>query len=559
MRYSSRLRTIYTVVFLILFVSLAFADKKADAVDKLFVPWDKTITPGCALAIVKDGKIIYKRGYGMANLEHNIPITPQSVFYIGSVSKQFVTMCIALLEKQGKLSFDDDIRKYIPEMPDYGVPITIRHLIHHTSGLRDYLSLLGIAGIDFGSFHEDDSLELIVRQKELNFKPGEKYLYSNSGYFLLAVIVERASGKNLREYAEENIFKSLGMKNSHFHDDYTMLIKNRASGYYPGGKRKYINFISTFDCVGSGGLFTSVEDLFLWDQNFYHHKVGGKKVIELIHTRGTLNNGTKLDYAFALGIGTYKGLKTVSHGGALGGYRSNLIRFPEQKFSVICLSNLSTFNPSRLSRQVADIYLADQFKEEKEEIRPKEKVKFIKLPPKSIREKTGIYVQPETEETLRLSLRGQRLIVRLSGRNYPLEALSQTEFYVLNRPVKTTIKFEKQKKGKPLLLRIYTEEEKPKIYEAAESWEPIPAQLQEFTGDYYSEELQATFRLALRKGKLHFSHRNAPQTPLQPTLQDKFTVRNMRINFVRIEDKKISGYILDAGRVRNLKFDKKTN
>ncbi|MCK4645864.1 MAG: serine hydrolase [Candidatus Aminicenantes bacterium] len=560
MRYSSRLRTIYTVVFLILFVSLAYADKKTDAVDKLFAPWDKTITPGCALAVVKDGKIIYKRGYGMANLEHNIPITPQSVFYIGSVSKQFVTMCIALLEKQGKLSIDEDIRKYVPEMPYYGVPIAIRHLIHHTSGLRDYLTLLGIAGIDFGSFHEDDSLELIVRQRELNFKPGEQYLYSNSGYFLLAVIVERASGKSLREYAEENIFKPLGMQNSHFHDDYTMLIKNRASGHYLRGKGKYINFISTFDCVGSGGLFTSVEDLFLWDQNFYHYKVGGKEVHELLHTRGTLNNGTKLDYAFALGIGTYKGLETVSHGGALGGYRSNLIRFPEQNFSVICLSNLSTFNPGRLSQQVADIYLSGHFKKEaKEEIRPKEKVKFIRLPEKKLKEKVGAYVQPETGKIVRLFFRGRRLNTRLSGRNYPLEALSDTEFILLNAQVKTVVKFEKQKKGKPLLLHIYTEGKKPEIYEAAESWEPTPDQLQEFTGDYYSEELQATFSLALRRGKLHFTHRNAPEPPLQPTLQDKFTVRSLRVNFVRIEDKKISGFILDAGRVRNLRFDKKTN
>jgi CubicO group peptidase (beta-lactamase class C family) len=271
-----RLKTILTAILLLVFVSSAIADKKTDAVDKLFSQWDKKDSPGCALAVVKDGKIIYKQGYGLANLELNIPITPQSVFYIGSVSKQFVTMCIALLAKQKKLSLDDDIRKFVPELPDYGPPITVRHLIHHTSGLRDYLTLLGIAGIDYGTYHQDDVVELVARQRELNFAPGEEYLYSNSGYFLLAVIAERASGKSLREFAEENIFKPLGMKNSHFHDDYRMLIKKRASGYFPDGKGKYRNFISTFDCVGSGGLFTSVEDLFLWDQNFYHHKVGGK-------------------------------------------------------------------------------------------------------------------------------------------------------------------------------------------------------------------------------------------------------------------------------------------
>jgi len=169
-----RLRTIFTAILLLIFVSSAIADKKTDPVDKLFSQWDKKDTPGCALAVVKDGKIIYKKGYGLANLELYTPITPQSVFYIGSVSKQFVTMCIILLAKQKKLSFDDDIRSYVPELPDYGFSITVRHLIHHTSGLRDYLTLLGIAGIDYGTYHQDDVVELIARQKELNFAPGEE-------------------------------------------------------------------------------------------------------------------------------------------------------------------------------------------------------------------------------------------------------------------------------------------------------------------------------------------------------------------------------------------------
>jgi len=554
-----RLKTILTAILLLVFVSSAIADKKTDAVDKLFSQWDKKDSPGCALAVVKDGKIIYKQGYGLANLELNIPITPQSVFYIGSVSKQFVTMCIALLAKQKKLSLDDDIRKFVPELPDYGPPITVRHLIHHTSGLRDYLTLLGIAGIDYGTYHQDDVVELVARQRELNFAPGEEYLYSNSGYFLLAVIAERASGKSLREFAEENIFKPLGMKNSHFHDDYRMLIKKRASGYFPDGKGKYRNFISTFDCVGSGGLFTSVEDLFLWDQNFYHHKVGGKDLIDLMHTKGKLNSGEELDYAFALGIGKYKGLKTVSHGGALGGYRSALMRFPEQNFSVICLSNLSSFNPTRLSRQVADIYLADQFTEEKAKpkAKPAEKVKFITLPKKKLQEKIGAYMNPKDGAIIRLGLRGNTLILEASGQRFTLAALSEIEFEVLNAPVDSVIKFEKQKKGKPMLMHLYQNAEKPDTYEFFKPVKPTPGQLKKYTGDYYSDELQVTFRLALKEGKLHCVHKNAPESPLQPTLQDKFTVGGFKINFIQDEEKKPIGFTLDAGRVKNLRFDKK--
>ncbi|UCC40289.1 MAG: serine hydrolase [Candidatus Aminicenantes bacterium] len=558
MKKSFKLSTFLMVLFLLIFFSFTLGDEKTDKVNKLFAKWDKADSPGCALAVIKDGKIIYKKGYGMANLEHNIPITSKSVFYIGSVSKQFVSMSIALLAKEGKLSLDDDIRKYLPEMPDYGTPITIRHLIHHTSGLRDYLTLLGIAGIDFGTYHEDEAVELIARQKELNFKPGEEYLYSNSGYLTLAVIVERASGKSLRNYADENIFTPLGMTSSHFHDDYTMLIKNRATGYFPGGKGKYKNFISTFDCVGSGGLFTNVEDLFQWDQNFIHKKVGGQDVFDLIHTKGKLNNGKELDYAFALTIGTYKGLKTVGHGGALGGYRSSFLRFPEQNFSIICLSNLSSFNPSRLSRQVADIYLADQFKEgTKPKAKPPEEGKFIELSEEKLKEKVGGYIQPKTGDIMRLFIREDKLCARMFGRVFSLAAVSETEFQLLKAPVDIILKFEKQAKGKPLLVYLYQEEEEPKTYESFKLPKPTLDQLKKYIGDYYSEELQVTFNLRLKKDKLNFVQRNAPRNPLVMVLEDRFNISGMKIHFVRDEENKIIAFTLDAGRVKNLRFDKK--
>ena len=290
------------ITILLFFMSSFLAGQITVKVNRLFAPWDKPDSPGCALAIIKDGRLIYKRGYGMANLELNVPITPQTVFYVGSCSKQFVAFCIALLAQQKKLSLDDDIRKYIPEMPDYGMPITINHLIHHTSGLRDYLSLEEIAGIPLGFYHQQQALKLIARQRALNFRPGEEYLYSNSGYLLLAEIVARVSGQSLASFAQEKIFKPLGMKNSRFHDDYSKLIKNRASGYFPDneGKDKFKNFISTFDCVGSGGLYTSVEDLFLWDQNFYHHHLGGPDLTQMMEKPGRLNNGQKLHYGFGL-------------------------------------------------------------------------------------------------------------------------------------------------------------------------------------------------------------------------------------------------------------------
>ncbi len=549
----------FLTVFLLIFIFLSFtcaADEKSDKVDRLFAPWHKPDTPGCAVAVVQKGKIIHKRGYGMANLEHSIPITPQSVFYIGSVSKQFVAICIAQLVKEGRLSLDDNISKHVPEMPDYGDPITVRHLIHHTSGLRDYLTLLNIAGIDFGTFHMDDVLELISRQKELNFKPGEEFLYSNSGYFLLAVIVERVSGLSLREYAQRNIFKNLGMKYSHFHDDYTTIIKNRASGYFPGDKGEFKNFISTFDCVGSGGLFTSVEDLILWDQNFYHYKVGGKDVIDLMHVRGKLNNGKELDYAFALNRGQYKGLETVSHGGALGGYRSYLLRFPGQEFSVIILSNLSIFNPGKLAYQVADIYLSGRFKQEAE-VRPGGEIQFIDLPTKMLKEKVGFYMDRNTGAIREIHLKGGSLVLEVFGQRFRLAAVSESVFRIREEPDRMVIEFEEQSKGKPMLLHILAEGLKYETYEAVHPIAPLSKQLKGYTGDYESQELQVTFRLAVREGKLYFIHKSAPLQPLRFMVKDQFAVENLQIRFIRDEEGSVVGFKLDAGRVKNLHFDRR--
>jgi CubicO group peptidase (beta-lactamase class C family) len=431
MRQPTKRKFVFFLSFFLLLVSHVRSEALGARVDRLFVQWDRDDSPGCALAVVKDGQIVYKKGYGMANLELGVPISPGSVFYIGSVSKQFVAMCIALLADRDVVSLDDDIRKYIPEMPDYGVPVTVRHLIHHTGGIRDYLELESIGGIPFGFYHEEQVIDLISRQKELNFIPGEEHTYSNSGYFLLGVIIERAAGQSLREFADENIFEPLGMKNSRFHDDFQELISNRAAGYYDAGKRFYRNFISTFDCVGSGGLFTSVEDLFLWDQNFTHHKVGSRDVMDLMHTRGILNDGEKLEYAFGLSIGEYRGLDIVEHGGSLGGYRAEFLRFPEQRFSVIILSNLSSIVPSRLARQVADLYLADDFGEEKPEPerRAVKKPVTIDIPVEKLEEYTGHFRSEEVPAEFQVLMNDEFLCLRrLGGHNLRMQAMEKDRF-----------------------------------------------------------------------------------------------------------------------------------
>ncbi len=334
-------------------------------VHELLAPFEKKNAPGFVIGIIQGNKFIFRRGYGMAELENNIPITDKTIFKVASLSKQFTATCIALLEDYGRISLTDNIRKYFPEMPKYKAPITVNHLIHHTSGIRDYLILLDIAGRSNENFYTNDEvIRLISREKSLNFKPGEKYEYSNSNYLLLAEMIKRISNKTLRHFADENIFTPLGMRSTHFQDDHTMVVKNRAVGYSYKDGEGYKIYDTILDIVGDGGLFTNIDDLFLWDQNFYHNKLGRnkKRFIKHLLTSGVLNNGERIEYAFGLVINKYKGLEMVSHEGNFVGFKSDMLRFSSQKFSVICLSNLYEFSPKKLCMNIANIYLRDKFK-----------------------------------------------------------------------------------------------------------------------------------------------------------------------------------------------------
>jgi CubicO group peptidase (beta-lactamase class C family) len=325
-------------------------------VDSVFAPYSSTSSPGCAVGVVRDGQLAFAKGYGMADLEHDTPITPGTRFYIASLSKQFTAMSIVLLAQEGRLSLDDWIRRWVPQVPSFGPPITLRQLLHHTSGLRDYFTLLALSGWPSdGPLTEQQFIDLVSRQKNLNFTPGDEFLYSNTGYALLAVVVERASGQSLRDYAAEHIFKPLGMTHTEFRDDHTALIPHRAIGYQATGSGYRISQ-PEFDVVGDGGVFSTVEDLAKWDANFQSGRVGGKDGVAELEEPGRLNNGQGIPYALALTIGEMAGSTSYSHRGAYGGYRSAMIRIPDQHLTVITLCNTSAA-PATLADQVATIHL----------------------------------------------------------------------------------------------------------------------------------------------------------------------------------------------------------
>jgi CubicO group peptidase (beta-lactamase class C family) len=329
-------------------------------VDALFAHYNKANSPGCALAVIDKGQIVYQRGYGMADIAKGEKITPQSAFYIASVSKQFTAACMLLLAERGAIALDDDVRRYFPELPDYGAKIAIRHCIHHTSGLRDNLDLWYAAGRSFVQpFDNVQCLELMLKQRGVNFAPGEKHLYCNTGYKLLAELVPRVCGLSLRQFAEREIFAPLGMKHTLF-DDNNEKIKRRVISYRESDGR-YVPQEKAFTIVGSGGIVTTVGDLFLWDQNFYDGTVGGAGFVAQMYERGQLNDGMLLDYASGLSHGGLKGLKTIGHGGAMLGFRTHLLRFSSEYFSVVVLGNYSGFDAYKSACQVADIYLKERY------------------------------------------------------------------------------------------------------------------------------------------------------------------------------------------------------
>jgi CubicO group peptidase (beta-lactamase class C family) len=523
-------------------------------VDKLFAAWDKPESPGCAVAVIKDGRVVHQRGYGMANLDYGIPISSKTVFNIASTSKQFTAASIAILARQGKISLDDDIHKFLPELPRYSNPVTIRHLIYHTSGIREYTHLLQLAGTSEQNATTDDVIKMIARQKDLNFTPGTEYLYSNSGYVLLAQIVKTVSGKSLREFADENIFRPLGMSHTSFVDDGTEIVKNRATGYSvrPGG---FSIETALHTHPGAGGLLTSVDDLVVWDQNFYANKMD---LVSRLITPGTLNSGEKIDYAFGLDVETYRGLRVIGHGGAFYGFNSDMIRFPEQHFSVICLCNLSNIESGRLTRQIADIYLADDFKriEKINDDASLPAPKVVQVPEQELKAVAGSYFNFVSNNFRRIYVKNGKLFYSRGGSESELAPLGDNRFVMLGVPDRIEITFKSTRPGGPLQMFTAANGKVFIVHDSVKTATYTSQQLAEFTGKYRSDEIEATYTITRSGDKLMLARSGLDtDTPLVLQFADSFSAPGTgSLRFTRDKQNRISGFWLSTGRVRSLRF-----
>jgi len=514
-------------------------------VDRVFERWNRSDTPGCAVGVEVDGKPVLIRAYGMANLEYGLKIRPDTIFESGSVAKQFTAAAIALLVQDGKLSLDDPVRKYVPELPDFGTPILIRHFLNHTSGLRSQWPLMGLSGRPTGrAVHTvDEILELVGRMKELNFKPGDEFLYNNTGYTLLGVVVARASGKSLDAFCQERLFKPLGMIHTQWRDDFTEIVPDRATAYGRKSDGTFYTLMSFTDVIGNGGLLTTVGDLLIWNENLDNPRVGGRALIEQLETRGRLNDGFENEYAQGLVVTTYKGLREVSHGGSTAGYQTFLARFPEARLSIAVLSNVTASGPARLAHEVADIYLAGKLKE------PAKPVAAV-VPAETLKRYVGVYREPLTDAAMRVELDKDGKTLQISGQ--AVVPLSGTTFSTADGSRQAA--FEPGPAGSPLRMRDSDGRSKPRLWEAVPPFAPKPADLEAYAGTYHSEEIDTTYTIYIDGGKLKVRFRPAQRFELTPVYADAFEGDGDVLRFTRDGSGRVDGFLVYAVRVRHLRF-----
>ena len=511
--------------------------------DSVFAAFQGTSRAGCAVGIVKDGQLVEARGYGMAELSQQLAITPGSVFHVASVSKEFTAMSLVLLAQSGRISLDDDVRKYLPELPDYGHTITIRHLLTHTSGIRDQWNLLMQAGWRLGEdlITEGDVMEIVPGQKKLNFVPSTDWLYSNSGFTLAAVIVKRVTGLSLRQYADREIFGPLGMTSTHFHDDNTMIVARRARGYAQRDG-EWREMVPNYSTVGATSLFTTVEDLARWHRQLDLQELGGRAAWSELLRPGVLVNGDTLRYALGIAHGAYRGLATISHSGGDPGYRAHVLHFPAQRFGVSVLCNDVGANAARLAEQASEVYLGGQ-------MQPVDSAAAAG-PSDPLASAVGVYWSDSAEAVARLMLNGQRLVWG-TGPNAPaLILLGDGRYRVGAGPAVL-----RAAAGGSLVM-IGGQGETSR-YAPVTEWTPAAAEKSALVGRYSSEELGTSWEIRLGGDTLSLRRRKFPPAVMTPLFRDAYRASGFLDLIVRVERSpkgQVTGLLVGSGRVRRLEF-----
>ena len=515
--------------------------------DGLFADFSSADGPGCAVAVSRDGQQVLSRGYGSANLEWDIPNTGETVFEPGSVSKQFAAAATIMLVLDGTISLDDDIRDYIPEMPDYGEPITVRMLVNHTSGLRDWGSIAGIEGWNRTTrIHtHKHMLDIASRQRSLNYEPGQYYSYTNTGYNLQAVLVERVSGMTFEEFSQLRIFGPLGMTKTQWRDDFTEIVKHRSVAYTHSEDDGWSMLMPFENVHGNGGLLTTVGDLLKFTHNLDTGEVGGSGFVDLMHQQGVLDSGQEIPYAGGLFVGEYKGVREVQHSGGTAGYRGFLTRFPDHGIAVSLMCNAGSANPGQLAHEVADLYLGDSISEDA----PINEIVSATVEANQLNALTGGYRDTRTGQHLEITSDGESL--EIGGMS--LTPISDTEFASLARGA--SLKFDGPARGgvRPTAI-LDSPVDDGVLIEPVGKFHPTSAQLREYTGTYYSDEAEVTYWIEVEDGSLQIKDRYGDTEELEPVYPDAFSQGGTTYIFRRNSTGRITEASLSQSRVWDLRF-----
>ncbi|MHA7059597.1 serine hydrolase domain-containing protein [Aquimarina sp. M1] len=551
--------TFITLLLIFYSVSLRSQQQQIQKIDSLFNSWNVPHHPGGSVMVVKNGKTIFSKAYGLASIEYNIPNATKTLFNIGSISKQFTAMGIVLLAQKNKLSFEDDIRKYIPELSDFGDTITISDLLHHTSGLRDLHGLLGLAGWRRDDLETNaDVYRVLKHQKDLNFKPREEFLYCNTGYILLAKIIEEVSNSSFKNWMEENIFEPLGLKNTYVEDQYDRVVMNNSTSY--DGNNPFKRAIEYWGYFGSGNIHSTTKDINLWLQNFINPAKNWDSAFNKLLSTKPLNNGHSTNYGFGVRIENHLERKVIQHGGAVGGFRAIARVYPKEQLQIVILSNFSKSNIGSKANKISEIIFGNKERSKKKNQKLHQPNDYIRLTNKELSKFEGIYWSAEEKYGRTVYVKNDTLrYKRLAGSEGSLMPINNNTFQLLNVNEYVLIRFEMNEVIPKIIVSIPNQISGILEFHQSSTLNN-EVDITEYTGDYYSPELKTTYSISLKESDLYCEHIRHGKIKLKKLYNDIYS-GDWPIHIIEIkrDDKeKVIGFKISNGRTRNVWFEKKT-
>ncbi|MFT3746622.1 MAG: serine hydrolase domain-containing protein [Pyrinomonadaceae bacterium] len=498
--------------------------------------------PGCAVGVSLNGESVFEKAFGLAEMEHNIPNSAQTIFESGSVAKQFTAAALVLLQQEGKLSIDDPVKKYIPELPDYGVPLTIRHILNHTAGLRDWGSVMALTGAGRGDrvISQEMAVDVILRQKHLDFKPGTEYSYSNSGYQLAAEIVERVSKQKFPAFVEERFFKPLGMKNSSTRDNFQRLVPGRAQAYARAGANAPWELNMPFmNVYGNGGMLTTVGDWLKWNAMLDSRSMGGW-LVDALETQGITNGDKKIAYALGISVGSNRGFREVSHSGSTAGYQTFLTRYPDKKVSIAVLCNGTSPSATSVANAVADEIFGA--------VSPATPPQFVQPAEEKLKKFVGVWRNEKNHFPGTFTFENGGL--RFNGG----AARFLADDTMLLGGTRVKVGFDKD--GRPMSAESTENDGSITRFVAETEWKLTPDDIKQFAGDWYSEEAQAGVSFTIEGGKPFIVNKPVIRMALQPVYKDHFVTPGYIVWFTRDRSGKIERMHVGTGRMRDMWFER---